>query len=379
MKERIEVLFCIDAMTRGGTELQLRGLLDHLDRDRFAPHLCTLRAGDPLVAPADLPHLDWRVAGLLRPGGLLAIRRLAGYLREHAIDVVQTYHPDSTAFGGTAAWLAGVPVRVASFRDLGFWRRPLQVVLLRQVYRRMTGFMANSSAVRDHVCAADGLDPRRVQVIPNGIDPEAFVYREPETSPRVVGILANLNRPVKRVDLFVEAAGRLGRDFPDVTWEIAGEGRLRAQLEHRAAELDISRRMRFLGRRDDVREILARWDVGVLCSDSEGFSNALLEYMASGCAAVATAVGGNVDAIRDRENGLLVRPDDAEGLAAAVRELLRTEGLAGRLAARARRDLVQRFSWEACARAHEEYYVEQLESRPGRRRVAGASTGARLD
>jgi len=81
----------------------------------------------------------------------------------------------------------------------------------------------------------------------------------------------------------------------------------------------------------------------VLPSLSEGMSNALLEYMAAGKPVVATAVGGNVEVIRDRENGLLVPVGDAAALAKAVLELVRDRDLAQRLGAAARRTVEERF------------------------------------
>jgi L-malate glycosyltransferase len=355
--DRTPILFCIDAMGRGGTELQLHGLIDRLDRRRFAPHLLTLRNEGASLVPADCPHLGLQVPSLASPRAAQALLRTVRYLRRHRIGVVQTFFQDSTLFGGLAARLAGVPMRLVSFRDLGFWRTSGRKLALRAAYRQATGFVANSLAVRDHFCAVDGLDPARFTVIPNGLDIARHAFRPPADPVRVVGVLGNLNREVKRIDLFVEAAGMLAPRHPDVRWEIVGDGHLRPGLESRAAALGLGDRVVFHGRLADVDAVLGRWDVGVLCSDTEGFSNALLEYMLCGCAAVASDVGGNREAVRPDVTGLLVPPGNAAALAGGLERLLAGGDLARRLAASARAEAEQRYSWSACLAAHEALYL----------------------
>src|SRR5262249_21222183 len=130
----------------------------------------------------------------------------------------------------------------------------------------------------------------------NGVDLRRFPYPPPPRStehsgPRV-GIVANL-RPVKGLEDFVQAAATVSRRHPETSFEVAGEGELRPQLERQAAELGLGARFRLLGPVADIPNFLAQIDVAVLSSHSEGMSNALLEYMAAGKAIVATRVGGN--------------------------------------------------------------------------------------
>src|SRR5690606_18822543 len=90
------------------------------------------------------------------------------------------------------------------------------------------------------------------------------------------------------------------------------------------------------GRVANVADYLSCLDIGVICSDSEGLSNALLEYLLKGTAAVATAVGGNVELIDDGTTGLLVPPDDAAALADALKQLVENNQLRQTLARTAR-------------------------------------------
>jgi L-malate glycosyltransferase len=355
-----KILYCIDALVRGGTELQLLGLIERLDRRRFQPSLLTIRAGEDGLHPVDCPHLEWHVPKLAAPGGLAAVVKLARFLRQGGFDVVQTFFQDSTVLGAAAARLAGVPVRLASFRDLGFWRTPAQEMLMRRVYPSLTGFLCNSVAIRDHVVARDGLDPSRLQVIRNGIDPQALPWVAHAGATRHVGIVGNLTRHVKRTDLFLRAASLVARDHPQITWHVIGDGHLRAELAALAAAEGLADKVVFAGRIADVAAYLEQLEVGVICSDSEGLSNALLEYMFRGVAAVATDVGGNRELIEPGRTGLLVPPDDAGALAAALARCIADVPLRQGLAVAARRAVEVDYSWERCVAAHSAAYLARL-------------------
>jgi len=357
-----KVLFCIDALVRGGTELQLLGLIERLDRRRFQPYLLTLRPTPPELLPADCPHLCWQVPRLFSAHGLRSLLRLAHWLREERVGVVQTYFQDSTIFGIVAARLAGVPVRLACFRDLGFWRTRGQILLLRQVYRQTTGFLCNADVVRDRFVEVDGLAPDDFEVIRNGVEVEAHRWID-HAGPTVdVGLVGNLTREVKRADLFIRAAARVARDHPEVRWHLVGDGHLRPGLEALAEAEGIADRVVFAGRIAGVGSYLEKMQVGVMCSDSEGFSNALLEYMLKGCAVVATDVGGNAEAVQDGETGLLVPVDDVVALAGALRLLIEDTSRRRRLSVAARAWVAAGFGWQKSVDEHMELYGQRLAS-----------------
>jgi len=114
----------------------------------------------------------------------------------------------------------------------------------------------------------------------------------------VVGVVANMNRPVKRVDLFSESCRPGGQGDRRCEVLDSGDGHLRNELELLSAQLGLESRVIFWGRRDDVQDILKDIAIGVICSDSEGLSNSIMEYMAAGLPVVATDVGGNPELVR---------------------------------------------------------------------------------
>jgi glycosyltransferase involved in cell wall biosynthesis len=354
------VCFLIDELTRAGTETQLLRLIERLDRRRVEPYLCLLRGDSPVsrsLEPESCRVLRLGVGSLARPSCLASAWRFVRFLRRERIDVLQVYFPESTYFGVPLARLAGVRFVLRTRNNLGYWMTPWHRRLGRLCAALSDGLIANCAASRDAVVADEGLDPARVVVLENGVDLERF---SETTRPRNagkgrrVGVIANL-RPVKGLDVFLEAAALVRRRHPDVTFAVAGEGPLRPGLAAQAERLGV--RLELPGTVGDVPGFLAGLDLAVLPSLSEGMSNALLEYMAAGRAIVATAVGGNTTLIEEGVNGLLVPPNDPGRLAEAIGHLLDHPELAAWLGRAARRRVEERYSREVMVRRFEDLYT----------------------
>jgi L-malate glycosyltransferase len=172
-------------------------------------------------------------------------------------------------------------------------------------------------------------------------------------APARVGCVANL-RPVKNVDGLMRAARVVCDRFPQVVFEVAGDGEQRAELGRLRAALGLGDRFVLRGSVADVPGFLRTVDVAVLPSHSEGMSNALLEYLAAGRAVVATAVGANPTLVQ--EDGLIVPPGDDGALAEAIGRLVAKPDLARRLGAAARRRVEAEYSRDAMRRRFEDFY-----------------------
>ncbi len=358
----VRVCFMIDELNTAGTETQLLALIRHLDRARVRPYLCLLHgetARSRALEPDDCSMLRLGVRKLCCPSTLTAARRLAQFLRHERIDVLQTYFADSTYLGVLVGRLAGVPHIVRTRNNLGYWLTPLHRRLAR-FYRRLAGLtVANCEACRQAVLADEGSPPESVVVLENGVDLDRFRAippLRPEPAPVRVGVVANL-RPVKGLDVFLRAAAEVAHACPEVTFEIAGEGDQRPTLERLIGELGLGERVRLPGVVADVPAFLGGVSVAVLCSRSEGMSNAVLEYIAAGRAVVATRVGANGELIEDGVHGLLVPPGDVGALASAMRRLVEDPHLRVRLGAAARRRAEVRYSRAAMVRRFEEFYL----------------------
>ncbi len=367
--EKIRVAFVIESLTArtGGTEGQLLTLLDGLDRARFDPVLFCLESSDWLAsASLSVPVHVVDVHVSVRPVLAWQLWRFARLLRRGRFHVVQTHFRDGNLAGVLAAWMAGTGVIVSTRRGEPYWTSPFELGVLKWLNGKVDWFIANSEATRTRYARDEGIDIDRITVVYNGVDTDRFrlaratdrvALRErlglPGSAP-VVGIIANL-RSVKGLPDFLRAAAIVLRTFSDVHFVLVGEGEQELELRALGAELEIADRVHFLGAREDVPELLPSFDIGVLSSHFESFSNSILEYVAAGLPVVVTDVGGAREVIREGREGFVVPPRDHVNMARALSRLLEHPG--GPRAWRDSDGLDDRFSRASMVHAHEDLYL----------------------
>ncbi len=302
------------------------------------------------------------------------LRRFARFLREQEIDVVHTHDFYTNIFGMAGARLAGTRARIASRRETNGVRTRAQKFAERAAYKFAGAIIANAEAVRRQLIA-EGVPERKTKVIYNGLDvsrvaPQRNLSRDEmlavlnvprgNEGRRFVTIVANLRLAVKDHPMFLRAAKRVCESIPEANFLLAGEGDLTGTLQALAAELGLTEKAFFLGRCENVAELLAVSDVCVLSSKAEGFSNSILEYMAAARPAVATNVGGASEAVIENETGYLVQAGDDEALAARIVSLLRDPERARRMGERGQSIVEQNFSCAAQLARTEQLYDQLL-------------------
>ena len=357
----VRVCFMIDRLSRAGTETQLLALLRELDRSQVQPSLVLLDGEDDLsraLEPADCPVIRLGVRKLLSPKAVSAAGRLRAFWREHRPDVLQVYFLDAAYLGAPLAKMCGIRKVLRVRNNLGYWQTPRHRVMGRMVRPFVDATLTNTDAGKDALVGRDGPRADRVAVLENGVDTNRFKrFMLPDTSKKRVrvGCVANL-RPVKNIDGLMRAAKVALERFPQVVFEVAGDGEQREELERLHADLGLGDRFVLRGSVSDVPNFLRRMDVAVLPSHSEGMSNALLEYMAAGRAVIATDVGANAKLLDGGKCGLLVPPGDGPALVDALGTLLANPLRAAGHGAAARRRVDAEFSRAAMTKRFEAYY-----------------------
>ena len=293
---------------------------------------------------------------LLSIASLRRILALARYLRGEKFDVVHTHDLYSNLFAVPAAWLARAPRIFSSRRDLAswYWYTARNRRILRLVQNRCDKVVANSQGVKDFLVTQDGFSPEHVVVVRNGVDFTRFVadghrlLTLPGLHPQhfVFAVVANMHVHTKGHLVLIDAVELACRQVRDFRIVLVGDGELRQEFAARIAATGLQDYFVFLGPRTDIPEILAACDGGVLASHAEGLPNAVLEYLAAGKSIIATSVGGVPEIIESDKNGLLVPPNNPAALADAIVRLVSDRPLASRLGAQARRDAVDKFSFE---------------------------------
>jgi glycosyltransferase involved in cell wall biosynthesis len=244
-------------------------------------------------------------------------------------------------------------------------------------FRSAAAVTACSGDLRDRALRL-GARAGDVEVIPYGVDPAAFqpdpaagaiVRAELGLAPDTP-LVATVSRLVykKGLTYLLDAWPRILERCPRAVLAIGGYGDLRDELEHRARELGVAASMRFPGQLDRTRaaQYVGAADVYVVPSirdqkgNVDGLPNALLEGMATARPIVASRVAGIPDVIADGVHGLLVPERDPAALGDAIARLLADRPLAGRLAAAARRRVLEELTWDQTAERFERVYQRAL-------------------
>lgn len=367
MNRQLRIALVITELEPGGAERCLVHLATRLPTDAFETAVYSLGprptvGRDSLVqrleqAGVPIHFLDassfWQA-----PATWLRLRRR---LRDRSPDIVQTFlfHANvlgSLAIGGEQRPALFTGVRVA---DPSRWRQRWEAWTSRRAQR----IICVSQTVADFCRFQAGFPRDKLSVIPNGIDPS--VYPPGRRLPpgriglpddrRILLFIGRLHAQ-KAVDwLLTLAPGFLDR-LPRHDLVLAGDGPQRHELEHLAAQLGIAHRVRFLGYRDDVPDLLAAADLLVLPSRWEGMPNVVLEAMASGLPVVATRAAGVRELLGPLADQQTIPFGDGQALTDAIVRIAEQPGLASELGQANRQRAADQFSLDRMIGAYAELY-----------------------
>jgi L-malate glycosyltransferase len=291
---------------------------------------------------------------------------LERFVRRQKIDVVHAHMARDYSLAAYAARRNHQSKFIATRHVLFHLSR-----LHRHTLARATRVIAVSSAVAKELRAQRVVNESQIAVIPNGIDVERFdrarvgfdraQYLRSMGLPAdclLVGSVGEL-RTLKRHDDFVRASAKIGSEFPEAQFVLAGldtsaSGEVRKQLEKLVGELGLKDCFYFLGWVDEAEKLLCAMDVFVSASETESFGLAIAEAMAAGTAVVATRTEGAQEVVENEETGVLVEIGDVDGIADAVSGLLRDPVR--------RKDIGERASEAAHTRFSLKRMVDEVES-----------------
>ena len=369
-------VFIITGLSTGGAEMMLLKLLQHIDRNRFDPMVISLTTVGEIGS--HIKALDVPVHVLsMQPGlsGLFKFIQLVQLLRRLKPDGVQTWMYHADLLGGMAARLVGIRSLVWCIRnsDLSEDKSKRSTLRVAKLCARLSKWMpshilsCSERAKSIHIDA--GYCAEKFTVIPNGFDLSRFV---PDVKARVsvrtelglhpdvslVGLIARAD-PQKNHVGFVDAAVKVARALPNVHFLLAGSGidMGNLRLVRYIAETGVKHRFHLLGRRDDIPRLMAALDLLASSSWGEAFPNVLGEAMACGAPCVVTDVGDSAEIVGD--TGRVVAPDDMNGLADHMVDLLGQPELLAVLKQRARRRVRERYEISDVVRLYENFYEEK--------------------
>ena len=374
MTRPLPVLYVARAENLGGDNRVLMDLIGGLNRDRFAPLIVTRAPGalaewanDQRVDVEVIPDGDWtdKARWLRRAGAFVTLGRAFG------VSLVHAMAPTCYRAAGLAGRLLLVP-RVchlagsAAAGELAWSFRfgPETVV---------SGYEGQSREVAADVRAAR--PGCRIVAIPQGVDTRVHrpapvnwdTHQQLRDRASHVVLMTGHLSDTKGYPTFLRAAARIAAQLPECVFLALGgeatERGLIARYMRLAADLGIGDRVRFLGFRSDVADVMRAADLVVRPSLDERLPVAVLEAMACAKPVVATPVGGVPEAVVDDVTGLLVPPNEPERLASAILRVLNNRQLALRMGNAGRARVQEQFSVTSFIAATEALYEEVLARR----------------
>ncbi len=363
-----KILHIISDDISTGTTKQLDLLCRGQRRDGHDARVCSLARRGP--AREGLPRFGGRlsVCRLHWRTDPSVVARLYRRIADVNPDLVHTWGRMAKVVGTFATMCEGRRPVVASLRSMGVRRQWPQAMLDRWLSTRTFSMVANSHHIMNR-CARRGGEADRVEVIPNGVTiPSHFstvrsLQRElalPENAV-LIGAVADLRRR-KRLKDVIWAHDLLHVIRNDLHLVIVGDGEDRGRLEELVRRAGSTRCVHFLGRRDDVRELLSQFCCLWQGSAREGCSNSILEAMASGLPVIASDIPGHREIIRNGVTGLLVPLGDRAELARQTNLLLGNRDRAGELGNAGRNHVAGCFSVESMIDKYRVLYERCFES-----------------
>jgi glycosyltransferase involved in cell wall biosynthesis len=351
----------IHSLDIGGAQKVLYYYAKFHDKDRYRMEVVSFKPGGRLIK--EIESLGVKVHILnARSSDIRGLARMIRIFKKTGAKIVHFHNPLPLFLGLPAASIACAKVKVMTEHSIDY---PLRAggkpgrIFYPSIRRRLDMVIACSEEVRkSHL---PFLDPDRTVTILNGIDTEDCAASGPcPNSGRLrIGSIGTLSAP-KGFEYLIEAARILStRDIPfDLT--LIGDGPLRSSLEMQASEAGIGKSVHFPGTVNDIRPLLAGFDIVAGSSLREGLPLAILEAMAAGRPVVTTDVGGNREAVENGITGLLVAPGDPQAIADAIENLWIDKNEREVMGKAGRRRVLERFSASRMVAETEKLYSSFL-------------------
>lgn len=379
----MKIVYVLDVLdtAQAGTENQLIKMIEGLRSRGIEISLVSLRNHPWLMENAASLNCEvvvFECRQFKRLKTYLGIIGLIRFLRARKPNIVHTLFPVANVVGVMAGWLAGIGNIVSSRRDYGEWMTGCYLPATRFANHFVKMIVTNSRRVKELTVSAEKIADNKIAVIYNGIDLAVFNNLVPDHDlkrrlgipfgNKVVGKVANF-RPMKHHQTFIMAASVVLKTRGDVDFLLVGtdaaERLLRPELEELARSLKIADRIHFVGSQKDVVPYLSIMDVGVNCSDGEGLSNAIMEYMAAGVPCVVSDGGGNPDLITHGIQGLTFSVGDHQTLAKHIITLFDNDVLRRECIERAREKVSTELTVSAMLARYEDFYRKMASSSAG--------------
>mgnify|MGYP001559716958 CR=1 FL=1 len=357
----------------GGSELAIKNITDRLPGIYF--DLITSRFSKNLPEYEKMGSVNvYRVGNSLSTFSFLLPKnffpiavffKACQLIRQHGLyDIIHAYQASQAAGGG---WLLkwkypGMPFLMTIQEGKVLNRQSWLMRFFRYlIFRKADAVTVISNYLAQYVKSQNSKVP--ISIIPNGVDLKKFLvslprrqasgFRFPVKDKKENTIIITVSRLVEKngVGDLIDAMAMVSNEIPNARLRIIGEGPLKESLKLKVKSLKLDNNVELLGEvpYEKIPEILAKADVFVRPSLSEGLGTAFLEAMAAGLPIIGTPVGGIPDFLKDEETGLFCKVSDPKDLADKIARILNDEKLREKIVNNAKALVAEKYDWNIIA------------------------------
>lgn len=362
----LRVLHVVSTLHTGGAEIQVASYVRALREMGVHAGICVIRETGDLyheLKAEGVPTWHIKFRSRWHPLSLWELRSL---LAGERFNLIQGHMYRSNVPSTVAGRLAGCEGVITTVH--AFWDNDRQSAMDRRLNRFRDRVLVVSQEKQEYYLARAPMPKEHCLIFPSAIDIARIDSGDPEALRRelgmdaetpLVGMIARAAEP-KDYATFIEAAAKFHAKRPEVRFVAVGDGDLLPELRKHAARHE-GLPLDFLGKRQDIPDILAALDVFVLSTKMEGTPLSILEAMASRTPVVATPVGGIPEVVTEGETGWLFPVGNAEALAERLFALIDSPQVA--VTDRARTLVEERYGIQARTRELVAIYQEILRER----------------
>tara|TARA_B100001564_G_scaffold298309_1_gene264375 strand:- start:2678 stop:3832 length:1155 start_codon:yes stop_codon:yes gene_type:complete len=370
------IVLVIDSLDGGGAEAQAIMLASGLKNENIKVSIFPLRSGGTLTKQAKNQNIE------IIEGGFKSTRNIKSSIKGFLLlcktihskknAIVHTFLPFSNFVGSIAGIISGANYIITSRRGL------IKLNYLKKKWRtfdKISNFLSdkivvNAEAIIDEMLALDSVNPNKVICIRNGINIEKFRIKNYDRNyiRSQFGLLesefawvkvANFSSIKGHKDL-ITSFKNLDTKYQAKLFLVGKDIGSLDELKTLVSECGLQDRIKFLGFREDIPEILLSMDGYICASHTEGFSNAILEAMASGLPIIATNVGGNSEILKNEITGLLFKPKDKNEIINTMIKIMENNPLSEKLSKEALKTVNEKYSTKKMVESYIDIYKKAL-------------------
>ncbi len=370
------IIIVIDSLDGGGAESQVIKLASGLKQENINITVFPLRSGGALTKQAKDLDIE------LIEGNFQSSRNIKSFIKGFILlcktirlknpTIVHAFLPLSNFLASLAGLISRSKYIITSRRGL------IKLNYLKKRWRfldKISNFLSdkiivNSEAIIDEMIDIDAVDVDKVICIRNGINLEKFNIKNYSSNDMRLALsltdsdfawakVANFSSIKGHKDL-INAFKNIHIKYNSKLFLIGKDNGTLNELKDLVISQGLENKIKFLGFRDDIPEILLAMDGYICASHTEGFSNAILEAMASGLPIVATDVGGNSEIIKNKKNGLLIKSKDKNAITRTMIKIMEDSQLSQKLSKDALKTVNEKYNTKKMVKSYINVYKKAL-------------------